>query len=235
MKSSKYLDHIGVEIEGGFKEKPKVLLENDGSLRRDEFYNSNYVGEIISPPLEEKEDLFKFMEENWPTEVTARCGFHFHFSLKSILFYTQLMSEKFYKNYFMRDMRKWGKDYPCNNKSFWSRLDDGNHFCRAMFIPDKQIPLTQKVETRYTHLNYCYAMHKTIECRLFPMFVEFETGQSAIETLINCIENYLTKNPPEELVEKIELEDENIIELPKKFKIEPFNLYKIRLENENVF
>ena len=167
MKSSKFLSCIGLELEGGWKEKPKILLGNDGSLRREEFYNSNYVGEIISPPLEEKEDLFKFMEENWPTEVTARCGFHFHFSLKSILFYTQLMSEKFYKNYFMRDMRKWVKIILVIIRVFGVGWMMVIIFGRAMFIPDKQIPLTQKVETGYTHLNYCYAMHKLLNVDYF--------------------------------------------------------------------
>lgn len=235
MKSSKYLSLIGLEIEGGWKEKPNSKLYDDMSIKNSEFYDSQYIGEIKSPPCEEKEDLFKFMEENWPTEVTMRCGFHVHFSLKSILFYTQLMDEKFYKNYFLKDIKKWGKDYPCTNKSFWNRLENGNHFCTNNFYPDLQTKLTTKVELRYTHLNYCYLMHKTIECRLFPMFVEFETGQSAIEALLNCVENYLLENPYQEIEEKIELEDENTIELPEKFKVRPFNLYKIRMENENVF
>lgn len=232
MKNSKFIQCLGGELEGGWKIKPKDL-GTDNSIRTDEFYNSDYIGEVRSPAFEEKEDLFKFMEENWPTEVTQRCGYHIHFSLKNLLFYSQLMSEQFYLNYFLKEIKRWGEEYPCTNKNFWNRLEDGNIFCRKKFTPDVQVQLTIKNDVRYTHLNFCYGLHKTIECRLFPMFLEYQTGRSAVEVLLNCIEKYLNENPSREVIEIVDLLDENEIEENQILKPRLFNLFEYRLKSEN--
>lgn len=228
MEGYKHINKIGSELESGWY-KPRNDLIADGSLRNGEFTNKCVcIGELVTPAFEDKTQLYKFLQDNYPDESTARCSMHVHVSVNSLGNYTSCMSPKFYNDYFLPAMNKWGKDYPCKSKLFWNRLEDGNQYCRKLFFPDKQVKLKQKGTTdRYTHLNFAYSMHKTIECRLFPMFEKAETAISAIEALLDCFEGYLEKFPePEEInVSGTVLDESNLDEELKdqEFKIDEPN------------
>lgn len=243
----KFIDKIGLEIEGGWVNGRSDLTQ-DGSLRYDEFtavsYRDDYdartkIGELISPrPHATLEEAVNFLNKNWPDDMTARCGFHIHFSLKNIRYYGQLMNKDFF-DFFMGKMREWATDYCCSNPQFWDRIENNNRYSRTSFSPEKQIKATAKGDHRYTHLNYCFAMHKTIECRLFPTFESAETAISALTALVNCVEGWLESNPcaiddtsealdftneqgNEPIEESLEMSlDEN--ELPLSLK--PFNFF----------
>ncbi len=230
MKDCKHLDMMGLEIEAGWKET-KSNLTFDGSLRNGDFYNSTSIGELVSKPFDDKDELFKYMDENWPDEVTQKCGFHIHTSFKNINHYNELMNKKFY-NYFLLEMEKWGNEYNCTNKNFWSRLSGANNFCEKKFNPDAQTIFSGKDPIRYTHLNYCYKMHKTIECRLFPTFTEVKTAKSAVDALINCFENYLEQNPPREIFKSKAVKVTNT---PETYREETEDdVFIVELENEDI-
>ena len=122
-------------------------------------------------------------------------------------------------------MAKWGKEmkFPAKHL-FWERLEGKNRFCFKAFRPDEQVNLKTKEdgnrrnlegqELRRSQLNFCYAMHGTLECRLFPGFATVKECQSAVEAFINCVESYLDKTPDtlmldEEAIE-IEIQEEEI-------------------------
>lgn len=248
--SFKYIDKVGYEGEGGWDKPPKQKLINDASISAGDFYESQAVGELVSEPFSDRQELLDALKETWPTEVNDKCGFHVHFSLKDIVLYSHLMTPQFY-DYFIKAITKWGETYPCTNPMFLERLKGKHRFCLSKFIPDKQIHAKEKSGSdRYTHLNYCWSFHKTIECRLFPMFVHHQTGQSAVEALINCVENYFEELPVNDKPIVASLEEDEaepiIIEENDKYssfkkssiKIKPFNLFaeiKKKKKLEEVF
>jgi len=137
----KFIDLIGIEIEGGWNASRKDLIKDEG-IHLDLFSNSEVCGELLSSPLNINNALV-FLEKNWPTETIPKAGFHIHVSFKDLSHYCQLMSKNFYP-YFIKSMEKWGKDYSCTNENFWIRLSGKNHFCTKKFHPEKQVNVTTK-------------------------------------------------------------------------------------------
>lgn len=235
MSKFKWIDKISGEIEGGW-DKARSDLVPDASLGAVPFYDSVSSGELIpQQPFENMEDFEKWITDNWPTEVTERCAFHVHFSLKNINLYSQCIDEKFYQN-FVGAMNQLVKDKSIINPQFIKRLRGENKYCKNRFDPDSQLHVIGKGEHRYTLLNYSWAYHKTIECRLFPTFEWPQTAVTAVKALVNCVEGYFDKNPPIDPVIKTEIVDDEP-ELPpeqvfnidnhvhQEFKLKPFNLF----------
>jgi hypothetical protein len=188
----KYIYRIGVELEGGW-ESEKRGMEADGSL---EDLGSKYIGEICSNPLT-LDKLLPWIERHYPDEVNWSCGFHIHFSLKHNAYYANLLSPKFY-DYFLDEVCKWGEKMKIRNSEFRKRLNGENGFCKRVFCPDEQIHLRYKEIKRYAHLNYCYSLHRTIECRLFPMFIESRVAIWAVKELVRIVESWLDDHPVNE-------------------------------------
>lgn len=232
MKEFKYISHIGSELEGYWKDKPDLPLVKENSLRAEEAPDCKYMGEINSPPFPNLEELFVFNKKYYPSKVGQKCGNHYHISLKSITYYSQLMAPVFYYEHFLPAMKKWGEDFPITNENFWNRLNNKNIFCVGKFIPEIQVVIVEKIQTdeerqkRYTHLNYCWGRHKTVECRLFPMFHDYKTAESGISALTDCIENYLDQNPPlpEDINDDV-IDDISEIQKFGTIKLKPFNLF----------
>jgi hypothetical protein len=105
------------------------------------------------------------------------------------------MSKEFY-NKFREHMRTWGEKQEASPDidTFFRRLRGDNHFCRSNYQPDLQAQMRQKDGCRYTIINYCYALHGTIEVRLLPAFVNKNLAVSAIATVVNFFRSYLRKN-----------------------------------------
>lgn len=242
MNDFKYISKVGLELEGGWCDSEKsAKLVPDGSVHANDFEFATFTGEmILNPPVATRNELFEFMEKNWPDEVTDRCGFHVHTSFQNMAIYARLMDGDFFEH-FRNKMQKWGKEYPCKNKKFWERFEDKNQFCKKNFIPEQQVLIKQKgTSIRYTQLNYCYSFHKTIECRLFPMFDHFLTAKAALEAYLDCIESFLDEHPlTEQHLTPLELKieddspefpvEEDIVitnDMPP-FKIQPFNMFRV--------
>jgi hypothetical protein len=216
----KYIDKIGIEIEGGWSERRDDLIP-EGSLREADFPDCACYGEIISAPLDSENQAITFVRENWPDGTAERCGYHVHFSFKNISFYSLCISRDFY-NKFLIAMDEWGKR-SCKNPLFWKRLSGDNRFCRKEFIPERQIHNTKKgIDLRYTHWNYCYAFHKTIECRLFPTFQDAETAVSGLKALISFVEGYLESIPEKDKEYDFVVRESVIDDEPKDKAYEEF-------------
>lgn len=186
----KYINRIGIELEGGWDKTP-VGLFPDHSVK----VKAPVVGEIASQPgtLEELED---WIHKNYPKYIDNSCGVHIHVSFKDkVNNFLVLMEPKFY-DYFKPFMESWAKNekLPADH-AFWTRFKGLNKFCKDEFKPEAQILINNKgTDVRYTQLNYCFAMHGTIENRLFPAFKEPETIVSAMNATVLCYESYLEKN-----------------------------------------
>lgn len=109
------------------------------------------------------------------------------------------MDPAFY-SYFCECMMSFGKTHLTKNDLYWDRLNGKNRFCTKKFNPEVQVNQSNKHgaanELRRTQLNYCFKLHGTIECRLFPMFSDIDTASKAILALLDCYESYLDKAPP---------------------------------------
>lgn len=183
---------LGVELEGGWDNCPRNF-QDDGSVE----CAGDTTGECISDP-QKLPSLLKWIPQHYPDYTNDTCGFHVHTSYNEMRDYETLMERKFY-DFFLARFAKWGKSYPIRNTAFWARLEGKNTYCRKVFEPLKQAFISYKGVNRYTHLNYCWGLHGTLECRLFPMFKSSKTAQAAVCELVDLIETYLVMNRPHPL------------------------------------
>lgn len=202
-----FVDMVGIEFEGGWKNPPShfsyhsdpsvLLLEIDPA-------STMFHGEIASEPLR-VDQIDKFVDTYYPDIFNSTCALHVHVSFMKLDYYLQLIDPKFYE-FFLERFDKWGHNIQLKQfHLYWSRLQGYNNFCREQFRPLEQLEFTNKKhpkrnvrDIRFTQLNYCYSMHKTLECRLFPMFKHKYVAKAAIHEFIGCVEDYLKIAPPPE-------------------------------------
>jgi hypothetical protein len=213
-----YINKVGIELEGGWhKPFEDVSIGYDGSVLRPLNIGTNeHWGELVSNPLF-PEEVEKWVKKYYPNGVGATCGLHIHTSFEDPSSYYRLCSRRFY-NFFLKEWEKWGLrtigppnfgpngEVTTKTPSFWIRLDGGkvpgaeSAFAQREFRPQFQISANGKGDIRRrSHLNYCFALHGTLECRLLPMFSESSLAVEAIMFYLEMIEVYLEKAPREEL------------------------------------
>ena len=213
-----FISKIGIELEGAWITSPisdTLECHGDGSVhvkpclcgavKRGESCISDtccrYIGECVSIPFDSLEKAINWTSEFYPRKSDKSCGMHIHVSLKDKLSYMRLMNKKFY-NYFLTRVTAWGVEKNINEGTiFWERLTGQNTYCMNKFQPEKQYKHRDKSSERRTHLNYCYNVHQTIECRLFPTFQKKELSISAIELYADIINSYLSKRHTEKPLE----------------------------------
>jgi hypothetical protein len=183
----KHIHRIGIELEGGWnKLMPDVCIGRDGSVST----NATHSGELPSPPL------YPFRFEAWlrnhhPHVTNNSCGMHVHLSVRSPRDYSRLMKRQFF-NLFIKEAEVFGKslNLPLNHE-YWARLSGHNSYCLKVFRPMAQFRQTGKGGDRYTQLNFCWNLHGTMECRLFPAFEKPDHSVAAVKWLLNLTETYL--------------------------------------------
>lgn len=205
---TKYIDMVGVELEGGWDVPPKPDIVHDDSIT---LRGVPFIGEVQSDPGD-LEYVSKFIKENCPDYVDPSCGFHIHISLKSTNAYLTLTDKKFHT--FLKTRSKaWAENRGLKpTHRFYKRLSGENKHCQDLFRPEEQIVCKTKDEARKksgtnpddqirrTHLNYCYGIHRTLENRLFPCDTNPEILISAVELFIEVVEEYLDENKLEAVV-----------------------------------
>lgn len=194
MLDLKYIDKVGLELEGGWtKAFSYTQFKNDVSVFRDGppkgFPKTGHYGEVASDPLP-PHLCEEWLAVHYPDMSDATCGFHIHTSFKKKRYYTECATREFY-DFWVDTYEKWGVQEKIADKEFWSRLKGENRFCRKTFAAPAQMVLAQKLDVRRTHLNYCWTMHKTIENRMLPVFEKRDDAVSAMLMHFSIIENYL--------------------------------------------
>ena len=177
---------VGIELEGGWAERPPTRLHHDGSVT----VRARHVGEVSSSPL--TEGRWKaWMEANHPSSVNASCGLHVHVSVTSRLAYMALMEPEFRKH-LISELRRWGQATGIDDQSgLYYRLDGRNHFCSAADRAEAQASASVKIDQRYSQVNCCARLHGTVEIRVLPMFATHEVGVAAVARVIEIVESYL--------------------------------------------
>jgi len=158
------------------------------------------VGEIVSPILEVPE-VEDYIRTNYPNIVNETCGLHVHMSFKYKLNYQRLMTED-YTRKMVVGLIDWAKrnDLP-KDHPLWPRLMKPNHnHCAHVYLGDNQVTIAGKDYnsrgtnySRYTAINYCWAQHKTVECRLLSMFDTADQAVSAVGEVIRITNLFLSK------------------------------------------
>ena len=203
---------IGVELEGGWLTMPpdRKLIINDGSVfQRGQMLpllpagkKLAAMGEMPSPPMEPAE-AFEWIEENYPQVVDNTCGLHVHMSFTRAGHYQQLMIPEFQAT-ILTETEKWAKQENIDPAhTLWPRLQGRSQYCKHDFWPDLQAQAHEKdfdkrrKGHRYTVLNYCYGRHKTLECRLLPMFATPEQAVRAVKNLLRVTNASLAATRPD--------------------------------------
>jgi hypothetical protein len=180
-----------VEFESGMRQGYCRECEDDDCGCEDTIIDNNTLisGEISSPPLA-LSHVDAWIDSNKPAVVNNTCGLHVHVSLTNDEDYVRLTSRSF-EMFFKDWIKTWAEENLKPDHIFWNRFNGNNRYCYDIFRPEEQMYLKSKEESRYSHLNFCYGLHRTIECRLFPAFKDPKYIKSAVHTYINCINAYL--------------------------------------------
>lgn len=201
-----YINLIGVELEGGWgrNEAPPfsdgTILIDDQSLRNPLVHHKTgerlwHYGEAVSKPLP-LDDAAAWLLSHYPQGWDEWCSIHFHASLKHLKYYALLASQAYW-DFFLKDMEAWGKEERIGaDHIFWHRWAGRNKYCTRAFRPLSQIMRTTKggPAERYlrrTMLNFPFAMHGTIENRLFPVFDDPRISDSGLRRWVKGMEDFI--------------------------------------------
>jgi len=215
---------VGIELEGGWRypTRPDQRVHQDASVHPPIYIyktldlvdlhpeQAGIVGEIMSPPIK-KSQIGKWLEDNYPPGWFSSCvcerrcsvGLHTHVSLKADADYARLMAPAFY-GFFMERANAFASTLPDTrySRTLRARLAGENRFCYARLDTARQLGLLDKPQSgerrdvRRTILNYAYGMHKTLECRVFPMAPTWGEAKTAVFLFIHAVEDFLKDAPP---------------------------------------
>lgn len=198
------IDKIGLEIEGRYSDicaacesarNKGVDWTPDGSIM---YTRTGAAMEFRTVPGKLSQAL-RQLSEFYPDETDSSCGLHVHVSFKSPTHITQLHTREFLE-YFDRRWREWGRERGFGPFSqFMRRLEGHNDFCRSNLADFTETQDMLDVR-RYKQLNFTsWHAHKTVECRLLPMFRETKHAIAAVSFLIEIYEDWFMQDLAREL------------------------------------
>lgn len=196
---------VGIEIEGlwnNLRETRDRANEEDlggcqdGSVRQNPTSNAEgYEFQTVPGTLREAlSQLISF----YPDETNDSCGMHVHVSFNVSTDASLLATQQFF-DYFRARWIAWGErehvwgrgspdDTNTARGTFWQRLFGHNDYCRVNRSTERNILSMD----RYHQLNFsAWNEHRTVECRLLPMFKSARLGVSAVQELLAIFEDYL--------------------------------------------
>lgn len=196
---------IGVELEGGWSRTrelpPNLDIRHDGSVSIPGDY---YGGEVSCNPMRTTKEVAVWMRRAYPHRVNDTCGFHVHVAVNK-LNYSRLMEHAFFDMFYQQMesyiTRNHSRD-PDGYDRLRTRLGGSNRFCRKEHHPEQQVYLEARYgDARYAALNFCFGRHGTLECRVFPCFVDVEDSILGMEQFCEIVNAYLAKCAPERPVQ----------------------------------
>jgi hypothetical protein len=197
---------VGVELEGGWDMERgdlRARVGNRGQVKTDGSVSSDlvdedgggFVGEFCSRPYKTIESLVSTVGLAYPSSVDDSCGLHIHTSWTPGD-YSRLAEDDF-APYFRDKMEEYVAGLPSSRakRALFARLKGDNTYCRVNLEGDgaKGVDPAQGVD-RYRQINYAWERHKTIECRLLPMFDQASTAVNAIKYVLGIYESFLAEH-----------------------------------------
>jgi hypothetical protein len=189
---------IGIEIEGRWLNRDTVIARareagltacSDGSVTESPDTRARPY-EIQTVPGSLREAIMQLVDF-YPDETDQSCGMHVHVSFPSTVL-SVLNSQQFF-DYYLEQWEAWGRENRVRAGSqFWRRLEGDNDYC----VPNhyrEQADVTSC--DRYVQLNFsAWNEHKTVECRMLPMFRTARLGVLAVQKLIEIYETWLDQH-----------------------------------------
>ena len=188
---------LGIEIEGFWRdlaaareraESLGMSGSSDGSLDSDDDDYSAW--EFKTRPGSLGEAISQLIAL-YPDGQNSTAGMHVHVSFTDPCSITACYSVAFF-DYFRQRWEAWGNRMSIpQDHLFWSRLRGSNSYCRLNGEGDIQSTNIERGD-RYRQLNFtAWGGHKTLECRLLPLFRDLRIAISAVEELIAIYEDWL--------------------------------------------
>ena len=192
---AKHFDRIGVEVEGRF-------LDLRAMKQKADRLDATYAGDgSIGPSPDSGAQGYEFKTKPgslretieqvialFPDETDKTCGMHIHMSFPQDCL--TLLHTKAFFTYFKARWQSWGAAMGLHPQSqFFKRLNDENDYC----LTNESVRRTMTEGERYEQLNFtAWRQHKTLECRLLPMFRRSSLAVAAIQELVAIYEDFLT-------------------------------------------
>lgn len=192
---------VGVEIEGRFLERSDVEDAVEESALTFNHDSSISSGRSDAEPLEIQTspgsvaEQLRQLAQFYPDEADGSCGMHVHVSFAETDSLSSVCSPEFYE-YFRARWEAWGRaEGLAQNSEFFRRLTGGNDFC----MPNEPHSMLEPHHAdRYLQLNFrAWDEHKTVECRLLPMFKDARLAYSALVELVTIYEDWLGRDCPD--------------------------------------
>jgi hypothetical protein len=196
-KTKRWLQ-MGAELEGSWvRSRKNVAAEVRGARAHDDrsvHIGHGDPGEIVTRPHDTLDGLLKDIDLLWPDTINDSCGFHVHASFTPLD--GSIIATRDFYTFFKDEWSRWGHQMGIEkNHEFWTRLAGRNKFAKDTFDPETQLKgaAGRSGDARYTILNFhAWEKHKTIECRLLPMFANKEVAFSAVRNLASIYDTYLS-------------------------------------------
>ena len=193
---AKHFDRIGIEVEGRFHERRAMIrvadnlgatYSGDGSIH--ESPDTEAEGYEFKTKPGSLREAIEQLVAMYPDETDDSCGMHVHMSFPQDCL-TLLQTHEFYA-YFRTRWLAWGTAMNLDTASpFFRRLRGNNNYC----LPNEDVLRDMTSCDRYSQLNFgAYPSHKTLECRLLPMFRRSSLGVAAVQELVSIYEDFLAK------------------------------------------
>lgn len=225
---------VGVEVEGWWRNLGAVqtVAEGrgmggtaDGSLEPDRTRgdDATQAWEFRTAPGSVGEAISQVIAV-YPDKYHRSAGMHIHVSFPHVHDVTALTSAEFYR-YFVGRWEAWGAKHGVNQDSeFWKRLRGDNQYCARNDRSESDLHY-QRVDplntSRYKHLNFTsWRVHKTVECRLLPLFCDLRLAVLAIEECVSIYEDYLATHVDSEVWSKFDREHAVATDLPSSVERE---------------
>lgn len=193
----KAFDRVGVEVEGRFLNLNTVIRHaeditggegyRDGSVHETPDGTGAEAWEFQTKP-DSIRGACQQLVDLYPDETDESCGMHVHVSFDAVDM-TVLNSTAFFK-YFRERWEAWGARMNLHpNSPFFRRLRGHNEYCLPA---DETREYSVRNMDRYAQLNFgAFGEHRTVECRLLPMFKRASLGVAAIQELLDIYETFL--------------------------------------------
>lgn len=192
-------DKMGIEVEGRFlnlrdkRDLARTLTgeegTSDGSLRAGN--SDTDCWEFRTRPGKLASAMTQ-LHALYPDETGPDCGMHIHVSFSTadiaLLYNTDFFT------YFRAEWKAWGEANSVHRDGeFWKRLNGQNNYCRQNVSATGNVLSNGGTGDRYHQLNFsAWDAHKTVECRLLPMFKSEALALSACKKLISIYETWLS-------------------------------------------
>jgi hypothetical protein len=202
--SEKYINKIGLEVEGGWGGERGIAPFDDLDLtadrsidgtmmRTDRAMTSVHVGEAVSEPID-REAVDEWINKYWPTEANITCGYHIHVSFRKPFWYTLCTRKSFFLHLLAKVEAKM-EEIPLGPRHYLRRrLQGQNVFCNMDFDAAGQIRVQERRivnRVRYGALNFAHGLHGTMEFRLYPTFRNKKEARIFTHVYLDAINEYL--------------------------------------------